>query len=326
MKDDVGEREKLAQTRGGWFSAVVLAVVLGSPMLAGEPTINAAGAVTPHSTVPALYARSEVMIPMRDGVRLQTVILTPPGQHGPLPILLRRTPYGAPENGLLPDTLKALAADGYIFVVQNIRGRFKSEGRFSRADDMRVEPGRGTPETRDAWDTVDWLVKHVPNNNGRVGIYGVSYDGDTAAATLLGPHPALKAVSEQASPVDEWMNDDEHRYRAFRLSYAFEYAVLEEAEKAANTHFAFDTWDTYIGICAPVRSPRSARCLAARLSPGTKPRFTPTMIRFGAAKPGPKRWTARRCRPSTSPVSGIKKTLGDRGRFSSAPPGMIPTT
>jgi len=88
-------------------------------------------------------------------------------------------------------------------------------------------------------------VKNVPNNNGRVGIYGVSYDGYTAAATLLSPHPALKAVSEQASPVDQWMNDDFHRFGALRLSYAFEYAVLEEADKTANTHFFFDKWDTY---------------------------------------------------------------------------------
>ena len=207
-------------------------------------TVSAAGAPS-ASTATADFEVSEVMIPMRDGVRLQTEILTPKGQKQPLPILLRRTPYGVPEDGRLPASLKALAADGYIFVVQNIRGRFKSEGHFSISEDMRVEPGRGTIETRDAYDTVDWLINHVPSNNGKVGIYGVSYDGYTAAATLLGPHPALKAVSEQASPADEWMNDDEHRYGATRLSYSFEYAVLEEAEKNANTHFAFDIWDTY---------------------------------------------------------------------------------
>jgi putative CocE/NonD family hydrolase len=195
----------------------------------------------------ATYSLTEAMIPMRDGVHLQTVILAPLGAHAPLPILLRRTPYGVPDKPFdaLPADLKALAEDGYIFVIQNLRGRFKSEGTFSLSEDSTVTPGAGTVETRDAWDTIDWLIKNVPNNNGRAGIFGVSYDGYTAGATLLGPHPALKAVSEQASPVDQWMNDDDHRYGALRLSYAFEYAVMEEADKTANTHFAFDQWDTY---------------------------------------------------------------------------------
>jgi len=193
------------------------------------------------------YSFTEVMVPMRDGIRLQTVIIAPNGVNKPLPILLRRTPYGVAKKAFdaVPESLKQLAADGYIFVEQNIRGRFKSEGTFTLSDDFTVTPGQGTIETRDGWDTVAWLVKNVPNNNGRVGIRGVSYSGYTAAATLLGPHPALKAVSEQASPGDLWMNDDDHRFGALRLSYAFEYAVMEEADKTANTYFFFDKWDTY---------------------------------------------------------------------------------
>ncbi len=213
---------------------------------------SAAGAVAAPDTAAApgprpLYSFREVMIPVRDGVHLQTVIMAPLNATGPLPILLRRTPYGVPEKAWteIPDSVSALAADGYIFVVQNIRGRFKSEGTFSLSEDSKLDPGKGTIETRDAWDTIDWLVKNVPQNNGRVGIFGVSYDGYTAAATLLDPHPALKAVSEQASPADQWMNDDDHRYGALRLSYDFEYAVYEEADKNANTHFRFDRWDTY---------------------------------------------------------------------------------
>ena len=85
----------------------------------------------------------------------------------------------------------------------------------------------------------------LPNNNGKVGMYGVSYDGLTTALTLLHPHPALKAISEQASPVDQWMNDDDHRYGALRESYDFEYAVMEQADKNKNTHFDFDIYDTY---------------------------------------------------------------------------------
>ena len=187
------------------------------------------------------------MVPMRDGVHLQTVILTPTNQQGPLPILFRRTPYGVPEKppATMPASLKELAQDGYIFVVQNLRGRFKSEGNFLLSSWVDLKDPKATNETTDAYDSIEWLIKNVPNNNGRVGMYGVSYDGLTTALTLLRPHPALKAISEQASPVDQWMNDDDHRYGALRESYDFEYAVMEQADKNSNTHFAFETYDTY---------------------------------------------------------------------------------
>ncbi len=193
------------------------------------------------------FTLAAVMIPMRDGVHLQTVILTPVDRHGPLPILLERTPYGVPEKppATMPARMKELAQDGYIFVIQNLRGRFKSEGKFLLSSYVDLANPKATNETTDAYDTIEWLVKNVPENNGRVGIYGVSYDGLTAGLTLLHPHPALKAVSEQASPADQWMNDDFHRNGALRLSYSFEYAVMEQADKNANTHFAFDTYDTY---------------------------------------------------------------------------------
>ncbi len=200
-----------------------------------------------QSDVSPAFTFQEVMIPVRDGVRLQTVIMTPAKQTGPLPILLRRTPYGVPSGAYVqtPANLKELAHDGYIFVIQNLRGRFKSEGVFKLSSQVDLKDPKATSETTDAYDTIDWLVKHVANNNGKVGIFGVSYDGLTAAQTLLQPHPALKAVSEQASPVDQWMNDDDHRYGALRLSYTFEYAVYEQADKNANTHFNFEIYDTY---------------------------------------------------------------------------------
>jgi putative CocE/NonD family hydrolase len=198
--------------------------------------------------VPAApFKFQEVMVPVRDGVHLQTVILTPVDQKGPLPILFRRTPYGVPAAAppRMPPPIKELAADGYIFVIQNLRGRFKSEGVFKLSSAVDLKDPKDTSETTDAYDSIEWLVKNIPENNGKVGMYGVSYDGLTTAMTLLHPHPALKAISEQASPADQWMNDDDHRYGALRESYAFEYAVLEQADKNTNTHFDFETYDTY---------------------------------------------------------------------------------
>jgi putative CocE/NonD family hydrolase len=196
---------------------------------------------------PPVFTYRQVMIPMRDGVHLQTVILTPVGKTGPLPILFRRTPYGVPDSAptAVAANLKELNADGYIFVIQNLRGRFKSEGVFKLTSQVNLADSTSTNETTDAYDSIDWLVKNVANNNGKVGMYGVSYDGLTTALALLHPHPALKAMSEQASPVDQWMNDDDHRYGALRYSYSFEYAVMEQADKNKNTHFAFDTYDSY---------------------------------------------------------------------------------
>jgi putative CocE/NonD family hydrolase len=214
----------------------VLAILLGCHVIAQ----------TTSDQRPAFSYR-EVMIPMRDGVRLQTVILAPTDTSGPLPILFRRTPYGVPADARsgIGQSLESLVRDGYIFVIQNLRGRFKSEGTFELSSKADLKNPSATSETTDAYDSIEWLVKNVANNNGKVGIFGVSYDGLTAAMTLLHPHPALKAVSEQASPVDQWMNDDDHRYGALRESYTFEYAVYEQADKNANTHFQFETYDTY---------------------------------------------------------------------------------
>jgi putative CocE/NonD family hydrolase len=191
------------------------------------------------------YSIRKVMVPMRDGIKLETVILTPTNARGLLPILFRRTPYGVPSSASSAGQLTELARDGYIFVVQNLRGRFGSEGTFELSSQVDLENPKATSETTDAYDSIDWLVKNVPGNSGKVGMFGVSYDGLTSAMTLLRPHPALAAISEQASPADQWMNDDDHRYGALRESYAFEYAVYEQADKNANTHFNFETYDAY---------------------------------------------------------------------------------
>jgi putative CocE/NonD family hydrolase len=214
------------------------------PLLAFSGDGASAQSITPE---PPLFTLQEVMIPVRDGVHLQTAILTPVGQTEPLPILFQRTPYGVPVKpyAKMPSYLKELMQDGYILVFQNLRGRFKSEGEFLLSSWVDLNDPKATNETTDAYDSIEWLVKNVPNNNGKVGMMGVSYDGLTTALTLLKPHPALKAISEQASPVDQWMNDDDHRYGALRESYNFEYAVMEQADKNKNTYFEFEIYDTY---------------------------------------------------------------------------------
>ena len=233
---------------------VALYAVLGVSVNAASgvafawPQAQPAPAAVPaaQETAP-MFTFQEVMVPVRDGVHLQTVILTPTNAKEPLPILMERTPYGVPDAApkQMVGAFKELTDDGYIIVFQNLRGRFKSEGVFHLSSHANLNDPKDVNETTDAYDTIDWLVKNVPNNNGKVGIFGVSYDGLTAAMTLLHPHPALKAVSEQAAPVDQWMNDDMHRFGALRESYAVEYSVLEQADKNTNSHFDFNIYDTY---------------------------------------------------------------------------------
>ena len=186
------------------------------------------------------------MIPMRDGVRLHTKIFTPKNQAGPLPIIMKRTPYGIEGSaGNFVSYLKALADEGYIFVFQDLRGKFGSEGTFVMQRPPRG-PGNPSPldEGTDTYDTIEWLLKNVPRNNGRVGMLGISYDGWTTIMGALEPHPALKAISPQASPADMWLGDDFHHNGAFRLSYGFEYAAMMESGKDVQ-QFEFDSYDTF---------------------------------------------------------------------------------
>lgn len=193
------------------------------------------------------YNRQQVMITMRDGIKLNTVIFTPKTQTEPLPFLLERTPYGvndypSPEkNGYVKD----MAEDGYIFVYQDIRGRYLSEGVFEmqRFTRNKKDP-KAIDESTDTYDTFDWLLKNISNNNGKAGMLGISYDGWTTVMGAIDPHPALVAVSEQASPADMFIGDDFHHNGAFRLSYGFEYAFMEEATKT-DSLFPFSSYDTY---------------------------------------------------------------------------------
>jgi putative CocE/NonD family hydrolase len=195
----------------------------------------------------SVFTKQDLMIPVRDGVKLHTVVFTPKNAASPLPILFERTPYGAlDQEKILNARYPELISDGYIFAFQDIRGRFTSEGQFvmQRPVRDRNDP-KSIDEATDAYDTIEWMLHNIARHNGRVGILGISYGGWLTTMALLEPHPALKAASEQASPADMFLGDDFHHNGAFRLSYGFEYAALLETAKGANTNFEFDRADTY---------------------------------------------------------------------------------
>jgi uncharacterized protein len=193
------------------------------------------------------FAARDAMIPMRDGIRLHAKIFTPKDQREALPLIMLRTPYGVEASMFnLVTYMKALADEGYVFVFEDIRGKYRSEGTFvMQRPACNMSPVSSCmDEGTDTYDTIDWLLKNVPQNNGRVGMLGVSYDGWTTIMGALNPHPALKAISPQASPADMWLGDDFHHNGAFRLSYGFEYAAMMESGKDVK-QFSFDRYDTF---------------------------------------------------------------------------------
>ncbi|HET7105757.1 MAG TPA: CocE/NonD family hydrolase [Candidatus Acidoferrum sp.] len=212
-----------------------------------SPGVWGQGAAKPE--LPALFEKKEVMIAMRDGVKLHTEIYTPKNAKEALPIFLERTPYGisAADKGYSQKLFRYshMFADGYVFVFQDIRGRYGSEGQFVMNRPVHdASDAKGIDESTDTYDTIEWLVKNVPNNNGRVGTAGISYGGFLAAMALVNPHPALKAVSEQACMGDGWLGDDFFHNGAFRLSYGYEYAAEMETTKE-NSKLKFDRDDLY---------------------------------------------------------------------------------
>jgi uncharacterized protein len=170
------------------------------------------------------YNKMDTLIPMRDGVKLYTVIYTPKNDSLLYPVLMERTPYsagpyGSNNYGFQPAPNTDLMREGYILVQQDVRGRYMSEGK-----NLEVTPhiankksSKEVDESSDTYDTVDWLLKNIKNNNGRVGLYGISYPGFYATACLPGAHPAIKAVSPQAPIADEFMGDDANHNGAFFL-------------------------------------------------------------------------------------------------------------
>ena len=216
----------------------------------------------PHAfktTTPAFnYTRLEKMVPMRDGVKLFTLIAIPKDAPGPMPVVLTRTPYGAagrasrtasPDVAMaLPPVDEDLVRDGYIRVYQDVRGRFRSKGRYIMTMPTRGPFNRGrVDQVTDAWDTVDWLVQNVPGNSGRVGITGVSYDGFLTLMALLDPHPALKAAVPVNAMVDCWIGDDFYRHGALR-TVMLEYVYRQTASRNASHGIPWGYHDFYNAV------------------------------------------------------------------------------
>jgi putative CocE/NonD family hydrolase len=181
------------------------------------------------------------MVPMRDGVKLMTVVFVPKETGKAYPILMKRTPYNVAPYGeeKYPSKLgpsEHFVRAGYIFVNQDVRGRFASEGQFIQVTPHIVNKTKPTDvdESSDTFDTIEWLLKNVPNHNGRVGMYGISYPGFYAAAGMIDAHPALIAVSPQA-PVGDWYFDDFLHHGAFFLAHAFKWLSGNATERPTPT-------------------------------------------------------------------------------------------
>ena len=226
---------------------------------APEPLFPKSGTARPDTYIEPTdsydYVKRTVEIPMRDGVKLHTVIVEHKGAKN-APIVLNRTPYDADGHAsrnqsgnmkaVLPQSYDAFADAGYIVVFQDIRGQHGSEGGY-----VMTRPPAGTPlnptkvdNTTDAWDTIDWLVKNLPESNGRVGMIGSSYEGHTVVMALLNPHPALKVAAPESPMVDGWMGDDWFHYGAWRQA-SFSYVVGQEMAKKGSGSLITSNADDY---------------------------------------------------------------------------------
>jgi putative CocE/NonD family hydrolase len=264
----------MSSSKAALFAAVL--TVLAAPLAARATPDTAPGG---GNDVPAKFVRPTAgydyvkrveMIPMRDGVKLYTVIWIPKDAHD-APIILTRTPYNAAKhvrNDGSPSLLSALpmeaegyVKDGYIRVYQDIRGKYGSEGPYEMTR-FPIGPANHTKtdDTTDAYDTIDWLVKNLKQSNGRVGMIGSSYEGWTVVMALLAPHPALKAAVPESPMVDGWMGDDWFHYGAFRQPN-FDYIAGQTEERGSGEpvpRAAYDDYDTFLKAGSPADYARAA--------------------------------------------------------------------
>jgi putative CocE/NonD family hydrolase len=217
-----------------------------------------APAAAPSRTARETHAKAEHLIAMRDGTRLHTAVYTPRAcPPGGAPILLQRTPYSTSPYGpdTYPQTLgpsREFAGEPWIVAYQDVRGRYLSEGEWEEVRPYRPgKKGSEWDESSDAYDTIDWLVKNVPCNNGKVGMWGISYPGFYALAALIDAHPALKAVSPQAPVTDYYLNDDSYHNGAFLLAHNFSFYVdfpprgRQPRRPQRDSEFEYGTRDGY---------------------------------------------------------------------------------
>jgi len=260
------------------------------------------------------YTKFEYPIPMRDGLKLLTAVYAPKDTSTNYPFWLSRTPYGIRPYGVdaYPDPRDALthfAREKFIFALQDVRGRNGSEGEFVHMRPIRpVKAGPAdTDESTDAWDTIDWLVKHVPNNNGRAGLSGISYPGFYAACGAIDGHPALKAVSPQAPIADWFIGDDFHHNGALYLPHAFNFLAhfeqkLEKPTREDPKRFDYETpngYEFFLNI-GPLAN------ADARFFKGKIP-FWNELMQHGAYDDF---WKARNLRPHLKNVHAAVLTVG----------------
>lgn len=242
----------------GFIAALAAAAVAVAQVPPSTPEQRAAEEL--RLWIKANYTKDEFLVPMRDGVRLFTSVYTPKSTSEQYPLLLTRTPYTVAPYGI--DNYRAtlgpsekFAREGFIFVYQDVRGKGRSEGQYVHV--RPYKPNKTSPkdidESSDTYDTVDWLLKHVPNHNGKAGIYGISYPGFYAAQGAIDAHPAMKASSPQA-PVTEWFIGDDFRHNgALFLSHAFRFLSgfgqdirpTGEAGSPSTMPFNYGTPDAY---------------------------------------------------------------------------------
>ena len=218
--------------RGGMLLGILIGLLFATTTWAQEDEKPADFDVRAH------YTKYEYRIPMRDGVRLFTAVYVPKDASKPYPFLMMRTPYTVAPYGEdnYPKHLgpaEEFEKAGYIFVHQDVRGRWMSEGKWEEMTPHIDHPGKNqVDESTDMYDTVEWLLKNVPNNNGKVGIWGISYPGFYTSASIIDSHPAIKAASPQAPVTDLYMGDDAYHNGAFMLAANFGFYTGFKQEKA----------------------------------------------------------------------------------------------
>jgi putative CocE/NonD family hydrolase len=290
-------------------SALLAAVLLSVP---SDLRAQGAKAKTERQAEPLrdAYTKREVLIPMRDGVKLFTAIYTPRDVSRAYPILMQRTPYSVwPYGGeAYPPHLgpsPRFQEEGFIFVYQDVRGRMMSEGEFVNMRPQRAVSGAPVDESTDTFDTIDWLLKHAPGNNGRVGQWGISYPGFYSAVGTLSGHPALKAVSPQAPIVDWFQGDDFHRNGALWLPHAFNFMVAFGKPRPAPTkawpsplaHGTSDGYEWFLRLGPTAATRQYTKDVA----------FWNEMLDHPAYDPF---WQARNLRPQLKDVQPAVLTVG----------------